>query len=233
MNARPLLSWTPSAVIFDCDGTLLDSERHWQEARSITLAEYGFTVGPNFAERAAGIHYTECGRMMAKEAGHPDLETEVAARLLTLFRDLAAENPVTLPGSLELVESVSKFAPLAVASNCPGEVVESSLGAAGMLDFFEHIVVPDDSVRPKPEPDVYLTAARRCGVDPRESLAIEDSRTGIESALAAGLRVVGVGPSPSDTVLSLVDLWVTSLDRPDLTHWAKARIPRQQGDPHR
>ncbi|WP_019544463.1 HAD family hydrolase [Streptomyces sulphureus] len=228
MDNPCLLTWTPKAVVFDCDGTLLDSERHWQEARSLTLAEYGFTVAEGFAERAAGLHYTDCGRMMAEEAGHPDEAEAVAGRLLEIFRRLSVAEPVTMPGSVELVGAVSTFAPLAVASNCPRDVVESSLDAAGLLHYFRYISVPEEAVRPKPEPDTYLTAARHCGADTTDTLAVEDSRAGIEAARSAGMRVLGVGPAPAEKVLDLVDLWVASLDRPEMRRWALARIPRQQ-----
>ncbi|MEU7178081.1 HAD family hydrolase [Streptomyces celluloflavus] len=227
MTSHRILSWTPAAVVFDCDGTLMDTERHWQDAREITLEEFGFTPDPGFAERAKGLHYTECGHLMAREAGHPELGDELTARLLRHFRTLAADHPVTMPGARELVVAVSKFAPLAIASNCPREVVEASLATAGLLSHFDHIVVPDDVIRPKPHPDVYLTAARQCGTAPADTLAVEDSHCGIQSAARAGLRVIGVGPWPGEQVTALVDLWVRSLDEPRVSGWAGNRIPRQ------
>ncbi|MBQ0891485.1 HAD family phosphatase, partial [Streptomyces sp. RM72] len=59
-----LLDWSPEAVVFDCDGTLMDSERHWQEARSRAFREHGLQPPPGFAERALGLHYEDCGRLM-------------------------------------------------------------------------------------------------------------------------------------------------------------------------
>lgn len=223
MTFHRIHSWTPSAVVFDCDGTLMDTECHWQDARILVLREYEFEPAPGFAERAKGLHYTECGRLMADEAGRPELAAEMTGLLLAHFRALVDENPMTMPGARQLVEFCAKFAPLAVASNCPREVVESSLARAGLLDSFEHIVVPDDEIRPKPHPDVYLTAARLCGVEPADTLAVEDSLTGIRSAMQAGMRVLGVGPWPGEQVAALVDLWVRSLDEPELSVWAGGR----------
>lgn len=225
----PLLSWTPDAIVFDCDGTLMDTERNWQDAREMTLREYGLRAAPGFAERAKGVHYTECGQLMADEAGRPDLTGRLTQALLDHFRALVAANPATMPGAPELVANAAKFAPLAVASNCPADVVETCLSTAGLLTYFDHVVVPDSSVRPKPAPDVYLTAVRLCGARPERALAVEDSVCGVQAALRAGLRVMGVGPWPGEQVAGSVDLWVRQLDDPDVFEWAGRRVARALG----
>ncbi|MEU5208692.1 HAD family phosphatase [Streptomyces sp. NPDC020742] len=227
MTAHRILSWTPAAVVFDCDGTLMDTERHWQDARDLVLHSFGCTPTAEFSEQSRGLHYTECGRMMAEMAGRPELTAAMTETLLENFRDLVAANPTTMPGAPELVHSTVQFAPLAVASNCPREVVESCLTVAGLRDCFQHIVVPDADTKPKPHPDVYLTAARLCGVDPGEALAVEDSTCGVQAATAAGLRVLGVGPQPSEDDTAAADWWVGSLEEPAVQGWAGARIPAQ------
>lgn len=227
MTAHKILDWTPSVVVFDCDGTLMDTERHWQAARDQVLHGYDIAPNPEFAELAKGVHYTECGRLMAQLAGCPEGAPEMTAQLLDAFRKLVAEHPVAAPGAEGLVTHAARFAPLAVASNCPRDVVESCLEAAGLLHHFEHIVVPGQGVLPKPSPDVYLTAVRRFGADPSDALAVEDSHCGLQAAAGAGMRVLGVGPLPAHNVSALADLWVTSLAEPDLLAWAASRIPRQ------
>lgn len=226
MTAHPILGWTPAAVVFDCDGTLMDSEQHWQQARDLVLRGHGCAPDADFAERAKGLHYAECGRLMAETAGEPALAEQMTRQLLTTFRKLVAEDPVTMPGAVELVRRTSRFATLAVASNCPRDVVESCLDTAGLRGHFAHIVVPGDAVRPKPHPDVYLTAVRRCGADPADSLAVEDSLCGIQAASRAGMRVLGVGPRPGPEETALVDMWVSSLADPELLAWAENRVPR-------
>ncbi|WP_069816596.1 HAD family hydrolase [Streptomyces sp. TP-A0874] len=224
MAADRILNWTPTAVVFDCDGTLMDTERHWQEARELVLRRYGVALDADFAERAKGMHYTECGRLLAETAGRPELTEEMTGRLLGCFRALVADNPVTTQGAPEFVALTHEFAPLAVASNCPRDVVETCLDTAGLLPYFGHISVPGTGVRPKPHPDVYLTAVRESGAEPTDCLAIEDSLCGIRSAVRAGMRVLGVGPHPDEESLALVDLWVPSLDDPRLLAWAKSRV---------
>ncbi|MEV7597226.1 HAD family phosphatase [Kitasatospora sp. NPDC089797] len=226
MAKESILSWTPTAVVFDCDGTLMDSESHWQDARSLVLHSYGVAPDASFSDRAKGLHYTQCGRLMAETAGRPGLAEEMTRQLLESFRKLVAENPVTCPGAPELVRAAAEFAPLAVASNCPRDVVESSLDHAGLLPLFGHVLVPEDCLRPKPDPALYLAAVELCGAVPADALAVEDSACGIRSAVGAGLRVLGVGPRPSDEERAAVDLWVTSLADPSVLAWAASRPSR-------
>jgi len=224
MTGNSLLSWTPAAIVFDCDGTLMDSECHWVEARELVLRGYGVTTPEGFGERTKGLHYSECGLVLAEAAGIPASRAEqTTAQLLEHFRKLVAADPVTIPGAYELVERAARFAPLAVASNCPRDVVESGLAHAGMLTHFAEVFVPDANLRPKPDPDLYLAATRACGATPEVTLAVEDSYCGILSASRAGLRVLGVGANPSDEELRLVDMWVTTLADPDLVEWAATR----------
>jgi HAD superfamily hydrolase (TIGR01509 family) len=227
LASHRILSWTPAAIVFDCDGTLMDTERHWQDARELTLRDFALATGPEFAERSKGLHYTECGQLMADESGRPDLAADLTGRLLAQFRTLVAANPQTMPGARELVANAAKFAPLAVASNCPRDVVETCLRTAGLLTYFDHIVVPDNLNRPKPHPDVYLTAARYCGAAPGDTLAVEDSTCGVEAATRAGLRIMGVGPWPGEEAAASVDLWVGSLDDPHVFEWASERVARR------
>ncbi|CAL9378380.1 HAD family hydrolase [Streptomyces hyderabadensis] len=223
-STHNLFDWSPEAVIFDCDGTLMDSERHWQEARSRAFREHGLQPPPGFAERAVGLHYEDCGRLMAQTVHKPELAEDLAAALLDHFLALVTDEPVTMPGAVRLLRLLSGHLPLAVASNCPRVVVEGSLERAGLLAHFQYLVVPDagDGVRPKPHPDVYAVAARLCGVPPHRALAVEDSLTGMEAARRASLRVLGVGPRPQGQGPTRADGWLPSLDAPELVAWAHA-----------
>ncbi|MFI1017854.1 HAD family hydrolase [Streptomyces sp. NPDC020965] len=218
-----IFPWTPAAIVFDCDGTLMDSERHWVGARDLVLREFGVVPTEEFAELSKGVHYTECGQLMAATAGRPDLADEMTERLLRGFRALVAENPVTTPGAHELVARAAEFAPLAIASNCPRDVVEEGLDTAGLLRHFGHVVVPEEHVRPKPHPDVYLRAAAACGAEPADCLAVEDSLCGIRSAVRAGLRVLGVGLRPDRESFAMADHWVRSLEDRALLVWVESR----------
>lgn len=224
MTAHGFFCWSPAAIVFDCDGTLMDTERHWQDARNRVFREFGLKPPAGFAERAKGVHYTECGSRMARETGKPELTDDMTHSLLRHFTAMVAADPVTMPGAAALVRLAARHLPLAVASNCPLDMVESSLARAGLLGHFGHIVVAGAGLRPKPHPDVYAAAADLCGVRPQDALAVEDSITGIDSARAAGLRALGVGPRPAGRGADRADLWVNTLADPELVAWANAWI---------
>ncbi|ANH89925.1 MULTISPECIES: HAD family phosphatase [unclassified Streptomyces] len=221
--------WAPEAVVFDCDGTLVDSERHWERARGVVLRGFGHAPGPEFAERSKGLHYTECGALMAEVIGRPDCAEELAEQLLAAYRALVARDPSPMSGARELVTVLSRTAPLAVASNCPADLVEFSLESVGLLHHFEHVVVPEGPIRPKPYPDTYAEAVRRLGSNGENALAVEDSVNGLRAAKRAGLRVVGVGARPSPDALDLSSLWVRDLEDPELMAWANGLPPAKRG----
>jgi len=140
-----------------------------------------------------------------------EINAEVVRRLLERYR-------MSLPlvdGAVEAVERLSARWPLGLASSSNREVIDAVLDAAGIADRFAATVSSEEVARGKPAPDVYLEAARRLDVDPAESVAIEDSRNGIRSAHAAGMRVIAI-PNPhyppSDDTLAAADDVVSSLD---------------------
>ncbi|MEU3732485.1 HAD family phosphatase [Streptomyces sp. NPDC033538] len=239
--SRTLPNWSPEAIVFDCDGTLMDTERHWQDARTRVFRDFGLPTPPGFAERAKGVHYLDCGRLMAQETNKPDLASDLSTALLAHFMSLVSEDPLTMPGASEFVRLCWRRLPLAVASNCPMEVMDESLLRAGLRRYFRHVVVPtvqrdfggsdkapddrsEQAVRPKPWPDVYSRAAQLCGVVPRSALAIEDSLTGVESASRAGLRVLGVGPLPKGGS-GQADAWTPGLDAEQILSWVCRQVP--------
>lgn len=107
--------------------------------------------------------------------------------------------------------------PIAVASNSPRHFVEAALRSAELLDLFEVIVSADDVERAKPAPDLYLTACTRLAAEPERSVAFEDSRTGVLSALAAQMFVIGV-PSTPGAVLDAHMIY-DSLAHTELRTW--------------
>ena len=98
-----------------------------------------------------------------------------------------------LPGVREILENCSQLGwRIALASNSPGRLCHLVLRELGIARRFDAVISVDDVERGKPEPDIYLLAARRLGVSPAECLAFEDSLTGVRAAHAAGMRVVAI-----------------------------------------
>lgn len=178
------------AVLFDCDGVLVDSEPVSEQAWRTALAGYGIDIG-DFAGWVGTTDESIAAHYSAAAGVSPD---ELAGRASRLLLEALEARPLVLFGDAARALERVRTAPLvkAVVSNSQSWRLEAILTSAGLGDDFDVRVASDDVTDPKPAPDVYLLAARRLGVDPSRCLVIEDSPTGVASALSAGMRVVAV-----------------------------------------
>jgi HAD superfamily hydrolase (TIGR01509 family) len=139
-----------------------------------------------------GMSSPEWSRFMAEKLGvdlPPErISEEVVARLAALYR---ARLPV-LPGAHEAVARLAACWPLGLASSSNRPLIDLVLEAGGFAPYFRASVSSEEVEHGKPAPDVYLTAARKLGVDPSSCAAVEDSHNGILAAAAAGMRVIAI-----------------------------------------
>ena len=206
------------AVVFDCDGLLVDTETCWTRAETKLFAEHGHGFGLEQKKIVIGGTLEAAGAAMADYFGRPGHGPMLAQRLHDLVAIELAAGADALPGARDLVLRLRGRVPIAVASNSPRSFVETALASAGLDDLFTEVFAAEDVVHPKPAPDLYLTACAALGADPVRSVAFEDSRTGVASARAAGMHVAGV-PSLPGVVLD-ADTVFTSLSDPALAAWA-------------
>jgi HAD superfamily hydrolase (TIGR01509 family) len=180
------------AVVFDMDGLLLDSEPLWVDAEADLLAAHGHVHTAEDAAATHGRSIEDSVRVYAERIGasvtHESLEAEFLAFALARY----AAGPPLRPGARELVAALRGVVPIAVASSTAGHLVRTALEGAGLLASFDVVASGHDLGAAKPAPDVYLAACEALGVAPADAVALEDSPTGIRSARAAGLFVVGV-----------------------------------------
>ena len=187
---------TPKAVIWDVDGTLIDSAHaHWQSWRAI-FAEEGLpdldeaTFVTWFGRRNDDImreHFR--GRLAFEEA------MALALRKEAHYLDgLRAEGALVPPGvNMWLDRLAADGWKLGIGTSAPRENIEIILDHAGWIDRFDAIVTKDDVRHGKPDPEVFLTAAARLGVDPARAIVVEDAEAGILGVHRAGMRTIGVG----------------------------------------
>ncbi|MBO0657126.1 HAD family phosphatase [Streptomyces triculaminicus] len=207
------------AVIFDCDGLLVNTEACWTVAEAAVFAEHGHPFGPEQKALVIGRTVEAAGDAMAQYLGRPGAGAELAVELLGRVRKELFQGAAALPGAAELVRACRAAVPIAVASNSPRELLDTALWSAGLADCFTHSFAADEVRSPKPAPELYLTACETLGVFPKRSVAFEDSATGIASARAAGLYVAVV---PSLPGVDLDHDWLgTSLAEPELQDWAR------------
>jgi HAD superfamily hydrolase (TIGR01509 family) len=194
------------AVIFDLDGVILDTEELWDEVREALARERGGRWSDQAQADMMGMSSPEWSAYMHDVVGLPEPPEEINREVVARMLDRYAERLPLIDGAVEAVERIASRWPLGLASSSNRELIDRALEVSGLARYFRATVSSEEVPRGKPAPDVYLEAARRLGVDPAASAAIEDSANGIRSAHAAGMRVVAIPNAafpPPDDVLGL------------------------------
>lgn len=182
------------AVIFDLDGTLLDTERVAQEAFLGACAEFAVPPRMDLLLRCVGAAEPITRRILQEGFG-PQLDgAAFYATWSRHFEELGRHTPAPLKeGALMLLDTVAQLGlPMAIATSSQTPHALHKLGRAGLLERFRTVIGADQVNKPKPDPEVYLKAAEYLRVDPRACLALEDSEYGVRAAHAAGMTVIQV-----------------------------------------
>jgi HAD superfamily hydrolase (TIGR01509 family) len=190
-------------VLFDMDGTLVDSEKVWDVALHELAALYGGALSGPARQSMVGSSVAVSMRILHTDLDQPWRDPEVGALWLQRrVSELFAIGLEWRPGAQHLLHTVRAAGiPTALVTSTARELVEVALDTLGR-DRFDVVVCGDEVVRTKPDPAPYLTAARLLDVAIEECVAIEDSPTGVASARTAGAAVIAV---PCDVALSDVD----------------------------
>lgn len=217
--ARRPLPADIDAVIFDCDGLLVDTEERWAVAESALFARHGLGYGPAEKELFIGVAAPVAAARMAAMFGRPGAEERILVELEDGAAVAIAERADPQPGALDLVRRLEAARPVAVASNSSRRLLELALVSGGLAHLRDRSVSAEEVARPKPAPDLYLRACELLGVEPSRCVAFEDSATGAASARAAGLYVIAVPSLPGELEH---DWCLASLADPELLAWVES-----------
>ena len=214
-------AWQPAAVVFDCDGLLVDTEAEWIDIQNAYLAEHGTALHPTVRREITGQSAEVVVQAIA-DAVEKD-PYRVGADLVERVKMLRPDDLTILPGAVETVRAAAAKVPVAIASNSPRESLDVKLEALGLVDVVDLSLAIEDVEHPKPAPDLYRDGARRLGAEPSDSLAFEDSEVGAQAATAAGLQLIAVpsipgqDPAAPRRLASLLDpvlaAWIDSWQR--------------------
>ena len=212
------MNW-PVAVVFDMDGILIESEPIWDKVRRRMAAEDGLPWPDSSTSIMMGLSTREWAEHMTDVIGIPGTWEEVAQRTIDgVAGEYASGGLPVLPGALEAVRRMAGLAPTAIASSSPRRLIDLVVARLDLGAVLTVTVSTEEVPRGKPFPDGYLKACELLGVDPAQSVAVEDSTNGVRSAHAASMTVVCVPPGfhpPAEDTLELCAAVLDSLD--DLT----------------
>jgi beta-phosphoglucomutase len=226
------------AIVFDFDGVLADSEPlHFEAFRRVLSAHGVGLTREEYDARYLGYDDAGAFRAILQDRGQPAESAAIEALVaekLQVFEAVVGGRNVLFPGASECVRRLGARLPLAIASGALSQDIDLILSGTGLRDAFDVVVGAEQTARSKPWPDPYALAVRRLQERGRVPdgdavaggcVAIEDSRWGIQSAKAAGLRCIAVTTSYDASELTDADLVVGSLDEvslPELTALAGA-----------
>ena len=178
------------AIMFDLDGTLIDTESLAVASGLVAFADVGFPVEMDFMHRLVGIDGRSSAVIIRDR--HPELDVTRLEALWHAGFEAAMHRGLNLkPGVTELLGQALHL-PRALVTSSRRAGALAKLGKVGLERAFAHVVTVDDVTHPKPAPEAYLLAARLLGVSPARCLVFEDSEAGSEAAHRAGCVVVQV-----------------------------------------
>jgi HAD superfamily hydrolase (TIGR01509 family) len=204
-----------TAVVFDLDGVIVDSEPVWEQVRRAFVADHGGQWRPDSQRRLMGMSTPEWARYLSDELGVGLPPDEVARGVIEQMAQRYHRELPLLPGAVDAVRRLAARWPLGLASSSPRTLIDRVVAEAGLAGAFAVSLSTEEVDRGKPAPDVYLTVAARLGVDPASCLAVEDSSNGLRSAAAAGMTVIAVPHPkypPDQDALALADRVLDHLD---------------------
>jgi len=182
-----------TAVLFDMDGLMVDTEPLARRAWGRVVAPFGATVGDELYRLMLGRRTSESAQLVWEALRPPVSPEELAARKTTEFLSSLESGVPVMPGLWALLARIEALGlPWAVATSTPRPVAEVVLGKLGVTGRYDALACGDEVARGKPAPDIFLLAAERLGVAPAACLVLEDSAAGCAAAAAAGMRVIAV-----------------------------------------
>lgn len=180
------------AFIFDMDGVIIDSNPIHRAAWEAYNLRFGLVTTEAMQQSMYGKRNDEIVRQFFGELPEEEVITRGAEKE-KLFREMVGKRieSILVPGLRTFLETY-RTVPMAVASNAEPQNVAFILQASGLGSYFRTVVDGHQVRRPKPHPDIYLHAARELGAAPANCIVFEDSHAGVEAAVAAGMRVIGI-----------------------------------------
>lgn len=197
--------------LFDLDGLLINSEELYLKANRVYFSQFGFEFSEELHKQGTGKKFAEWIKTVTDI--DVDGETILTERNKVYF-ELAKTELHLMAGAKSVLEYAKSHGKTAMVTSSNQDYVDFVLEHTGIADYFELLITGDQVSKGKPDPEGYLTAAKRLGIQPVSCIVFEDAPNGVEAGKNAGMKVVAV-PSPyvkGDTVFETADLLLESLE---------------------
>jgi len=186
------MSSTLEAVLFDMDGTLINSEPYWLICETALMARFSHRWTDQDQAFCIGGPLPKVGAYMSELAGGAESAAYFEVELVRMVAEKFTHGLEFMPGARELIDNLAlSEIPMALVSASPRLLVDSAIALLPKGTFITSVSSQDVRVS-KPDPESYLLAATRLGVDIKNCLVLEDSKTGIDAGLSSGAVVIGI-----------------------------------------
>lgn len=193
-TSNKLIAPGAKALIFDLDGTLIDSlELNWQ-AMDTALREQGIVIEREEFIGMTGRSIEEIARLIVERHGHHGADCDAIVRRKREIANGKADEVEEITIIADVARAAKGKLPMAIGTGSDRHRAELMLASTGLIDLFDHIVAADDVENHKPAPDTFLRCAELMGVEPDKCQVFEDGDTGIEAARKAGMLITDVRP---------------------------------------
>lgn len=213
------------AIIFDMDGTIIETEHIWKQARNFLITSRGITLTQEMedelAEQCAGKSMRMCCTLIKDIAGITDSVDTLIAQKHEMSIALYADNIRFIPGFIPFHQKVRGMSlKTGLATNAPDNIVTITNTTLNLEQFFgEHIYnISHVFMQGKPHPAIYLHTAEQLEVDPANCIAVEDTASGIQAAKSAGMMCIGINTAKRPDLLAQADMIINTYDEIDLEH---------------
>jgi len=202
------------AFIFDMDGVIIDSQPIHFEVDAMVLKDFGVEIDQKELEQYAGMANEDIWSSL-KEKYHlkqtlPEIIEYLLSKKAQSFKETNRE---PIDGVIDLIHKLDEMnIPMALASSSARVLIDTVLEKYKIRDYFSYIISGDEVRKSKPEPDIYLTAAQKINVDPKDCVVLEDTKNGVIAAKTAGMKCIGFrNPNSGAQDLSKADVIVESI----------------------
>jgi HAD superfamily hydrolase (TIGR01509 family) len=181
------------AIIFDFDGTLIDSEENYLLSDQQLLAQYGIAFTKEMKSHYIGMGNSEMMQKIQKDFHLPNTPQRLLDLKNEIYLEIAKKNTSVYAPVAQLVGQLyDRHYPLALASGTSPHVLLELLDHVGLKKFFSVIISSEEVARAKPEPDIFFESARRLRIEPQHCGVVEDSQYGVTAGKRAGMKVIAV-----------------------------------------